>query len=182
MGQTLQSFGWQGSGGGASPSGSLVGKSFYFNAEKSVANWSGNTTILLPVDASGSWLNIGASGSTALSTQIKDYAFPNITGSTFSKVHAQGQFQNNGTFTSANARFRVGSGTASNDDTSVTFTFANSDTFSLSTTSAGLTLFDVEVDLAGEANQLLIFGFGLVASSYSSGTATLSSGLTISFS
>ena len=182
MGQTLQSFGWQGSGGGASPAGSLVGKSFYFNAEKSVSNWASNTTILLPVEPAGSWLNIGASGSTGLTIQMNDYAFPNISGSTFSKIHAQGQFQNNGTFTSATARFRVGSGTASNDDTSVTFTFANSDFFSLSTTSDGLTLFDVEVDLTGEANQLLIFGFGLVSSSYSSGTATLRAGLTISFS
>jgi len=182
MGQTLQSFGWQGLGGGGSTAGSLVGKSFYFNTEKSVSNWASNTTILLPTESAGSWLNIGASGSTALSTQLRDYAFPNISGSTFSKIHAQGQFQNNGTFTSATARFRVGSGTASNDDTSVSFTFANSATFSLSTTSEGLTLFDTEVDLTGVSNQLLIFGFGLVSSDYSSGTATLSAGLTISFS
>jgi len=182
MGQTLQSFGWQGLGGGGSTAGSLVGKSFYFNTEKIVTSWSGSTTILMPVESAGSWLNIGASGSTALSTQLKDYAFPNISGSTFSKIHAQGQFQNNGTFTSADARFRVGSGTASNDDTSVSFTFTNaSDSFELSTTSEGVTLFDTEVELSGEANQLLIFGFR-VETAYSSGTATLSAGLTISFS
>ena len=75
----------------------------------------------MPIENAGSWLNIGAGSSTAFnSTQglcFSEHYGVNIFESTRTRSVSK---QRN--FYSADARFRVGSGTASNDDTSVSFT------------------------------------------------------------
>ena len=185
MSQTLQSFGWQGGGGGSGSAGSLVGKSFYINIiETNTINWSiGNSRFIVPLQADAAGLipfPSSASSITLSGKNLGGFAFPNIKGSTFSTIHFQGTLRAIGTLSAAEYSLDVGTASVSADDTSATFTYVVGDRFDLSTTSDGLTLIDSSIDVSGAANQLLCFAFRQY-DAYSSSVA-LRINLTISFS
>jgi len=185
MSQTLQSFGWQGGGGGSGSAGSLVGKSFYINMiETNTINWSvTNSRFIVPLQADAAGLIPFPSTASTITLSGKNlggFAFPNIKGSTFSTIHAQGTLRAIGTLSAANYSFDVGTASVAQNDTDATFTYSVGDTFALSTTSEGMTLVDTSIDIDGEADQMLVFAFRQY-SSYSSSVA-FRINLTISFS
>ena len=184
--QSLQSFGWRSGSGGGGGAGSLVGKSYNFSiSETNTLNWSlTNSRVLIPVSPQGATLvpnPTAATGITLSGKNLGSFAFPNIKGSTFSTIHAQGTIQAVGTLSAANYSFDVGTATVAQDDTSATFTYVvNSNTFAFSTTSDGMTLVDTSIDVTGASNQMLVFALRQYAA-YSSSVA-LRINLTISFS
>lgn len=183
MSQTLQSFGWQGGGGGSGSAGSLVGKSFFINImETNSVNWTlSNSRVSIPLNVSTSIPSpTAASSVTYMGKDLTAFSFPNLQGSTFSTIHFQGSLRSIGTLSAAEYSLDVGKAIVSADDTQATFAYVVGDIFDLSTTSDGITPIDSSIDVAGEADQLLCFSFRQY-DSYSS-SVSFRINLTISFS
>jgi len=160
MGQTLQSFGWQGSGGG-SGGGSLKNTSFFLGGNTSSLNWSGFTRVLIPTLANGSFSTSSSTTPNVAGKALINQTIPNYGGQSVSKVTCTGTLRLTGTIASG-ARMTIDllRSVASDGDTSLNFTFVDrTSVINLDNSSGGINLLQGEIDLVPTANQMLLFAF-----------------------
>ena len=159
MGQTLQSFGWQGSGGG-SGGGGLKNSSFYFNVATPTISWGSNTRLILPLTDEGAIITSSATTPLISGKQLVQFTLPNFLGDDVSTISCSGTLRLVGTIASgATFSIDVLTATASDGDTSLNFSFASrSPSFSLDNTSGGINIFTGDIDFTTSAtDQMIIF-------------------------
>ncbi len=159
MGQTLQSFGWQGLGGG-SGGGGLKNSSFYFNVSSPNVVWGSFTRLILPLTSTGTIISSGATTPLISGKQLVQFTLPNYLGDDVSTISCSGTLRLTGTIASgATFSIDVLTATASDGDTSLNFSFASrTSSFTLNDTSGGINIFTGEIDfITSAADQMIIF-------------------------
>ena len=176
MGQTLQSFGWQGLGGG-SGGGGLKNTSFFLGDNTSSLTWGGFTRVLLPTLSNGGFSTSSSTTPNVAGKALISQTIPNYGGQSVSKVTCTGTLRLTGTIASgAQITIDLLRSVASDGDTSLNFSFVDrTSTINLDNTSGGINLLQGDIAFTPTTNQMLLFALR------NSNSSSIGSGLTLEF-